>query len=77
MLRASASGPAATVCQVEESSLFDAGDYRQAAKEDQPAAAHDEQLSEELALDINKTFVRGDDGHPARKVSLHSLDKAH
>jgi three-Cys-motif partner protein len=62
---------------VKESSLFDAGDYRQTVDADQATSTSDEQLSEELTLDIDRTLLRGDDGHPARKVSLHSLDKAH
>jgi len=33
--------------------------------------------TEALALDRETTFVPGDDGLPARKVALHSLDKAH
>jgi len=35
------------------------------------------ELSEALALDQNTTLVLGPDGLPARRVCVHSLDKAH
>jgi three-Cys-motif partner protein len=56
--------------------LFDADDYvAQAAKsEDMAPAALPEDA---LVLDRNTALVPGDDGLLARKVSVHSLDKAH
>lgn len=54
--------------------LFDPSQYRgELAK----AAPSPTDLTEALALDRETTFVPGDDGLPARKVALHSLDKAH
>lgn len=54
--------------------LFDASSYPgELAK----LASSPIDLSDEVALDREATLVRGDDGRLARKVSLHSLDKAH
>ena len=54
--------------------LFDPSHYR---GELASSASSPTDLTEALALDRETTFVPGDDGLLARKVALHSLDKAH
>jgi len=54
--------------------LFDPSQYR---GELTASASSPTDLTEALALDRETTFVPGDDGLLARKVALHSLDKAH
>jgi three-Cys-motif partner protein len=56
-----------------EAPLFDNTDY-QKARNPSPGPG---ELAEALALDRETTLVPGDDGLLARKVALHSLDKAH
>jgi three-Cys-motif partner protein len=54
--------------------LFDPSHYRgELAKPDNAPR----ELTEALALDRETTLVEGDNGLLARKVALHSLDKAH
>jgi three-Cys-motif partner protein len=56
--------------------LFDPGQYRGELAVPSRASSPRE-LTEALALDRETQLVAGDDGLPARKVALHSLDKAH
>src|ERR1017187_4125154 len=56
-------------------SLFDPSEYR--AEPVKSAASPPSAVDEALAFDREKTLVPGDDRLPARKVALHSLDKAH
>jgi three-Cys-motif partner protein len=58
---------------VHDEPLFDISDYRRQKEPDAPAG----ELAEATALDRETTLVPGNDNLLARKVALHSLDKAH
>lgn len=58
---------------VHDDHLFDPGE---AAKRERGAPTSSE-LTDALALDRDTTLVTAPDGLPARKVCVHSLDKAH
>jgi three-Cys-motif partner protein len=58
---------------MDSDALFDGSGYREAQKQGSTPG----ELADALALDRETTLVQGDDGLLARKVALHSLDKAH